>query len=212
MRAPTSSPTTLLFVRHAEVHNPERVLYGRLARFPIGPAGRAQAEAAAAFLSNRHLSAIYSSPLLRARQTAGAIAARHPEAARRVSTLLHEVGTSWQGTRFSEFPPGFSTYAARRADRDESLEQVRARMERFVALARRRHAGQQIVCVSHGDPITVLRVALSGRPLTVEALRGADYAQLCSITEVVFTPGEERPAVTLHDAPQAAEPRVAADK
>lgn len=211
MEAPTSLPTTLLFVRHAEVHNPERVLYGRLAHFPIGPAGRAQAEAVAAYLSDRHLSAIYSSPLLRARQTATAIAARHPEATRRVSTLLHEVGTSWQGTRFSEFPPGFSTYAARRADRDESLEQVRARMERFVARARRRHAGQQIVCVSHGDPITVLRVALSGRPLTVEAIRGADYAQLCSITEVVFTPGTERPTVTQHAAPGHVEPRAAAD-
>lgn len=212
MQAPTGSPTTLLFVRHAEVHNPDRVLYGRLARFPIGPTGRAQAEAVAAYLSGRDLAAIYSSPLLRARQTAAAIAAHHPTATRHVSALVHEVGTSWQGTRFTEFPPGFSTYANGRGDLDESLEQVRARMERFVALARRRHAGQQIVCVSHGDPITVLRVALSGRPLTVEAIRGADYAQLCSITEVVYSPGEERPTITLHAAPNATEPRLAADK
>lgn len=212
MRATGTPTTTLFFVRHAEVHNPRRVLYGRLARFSIGPAGWAQARAVAEYLSDKNLAAIYSSPLLRARQTAAAIAQHHPAAARHISTLLHEVGTSWQGTRFSEFPPGFSTYAARRGELDESLEQVRARMERFVDRARRRYAGQPVACVSHGDPITILRVALSGRPLTVEAIRGADYAELCSITEVVFEPGEPRPRVTLHAAPDLSASRVAADK
>lgn len=212
MVATRTPATTLYFVRHAEVHNPERVLYGRLARFSIGAAGWVQAQAVADRLRDRPVVAIYSSPLLRARQTARAIGAHHPGASRRVSTLLHEVGTSWQGTRFSEFPSGFSTYSARRAAEDESLEQVRARMERFVALARRRHAGQQVVCVSHGDPITILRVALSGRPLNVAAIRGPVYAQLCSLTEVVFMPGEERPRVSCQAAPYGVEPRVAADK
>lgn len=203
MMAAGPETTTLHFVRHAEVHNPGRVLYGRLARFSIGEAGWTQARAVAEYFRDLPIDAIYSSPLLRARQTASAIGAHHPGAARHVSMLLHEVGTSWQGTPFREFPPGFSTYSARRADGDESIEQVRERMERFVALARRRHAGQQVVCVSHGDPITILRVALAGQPLDVAALRGSNYAQLCSITRVEFRSGEELARVSCQAAPHA---------
>ncbi len=201
-RAPdgTSTPpgegtTTLLLVRHAEVHNPERVLYGRLPNFRLSEAGERQAERVATALAGRPVSAIYSSPLLRARQTAAAIARHHPAVAPRVTTLLHEIGSSWQGTPFAEFKPGFSAYDHRREPGDESLEDVRDRMVEFAERARARHPGETIVGVSHGDPITILRVVLGGRPLTPAALRGADYAGLGSITELVFELGAERPRI-----------------
>ena len=56
-------------VRHAHVHNPQDILYGRLPRFRLSPEGRTQAEILARFLSTRDTAAIYTSPLLRARQT-----------------------------------------------------------------------------------------------------------------------------------------------
>lgn len=204
--------TTIYLVRHAEVHNPEQVLYGRLPRFPISDAGRQQAERTAAWLANRPLVAIYSSPLLRARQTAAIIARYHPGATLHRSTLLHEVGSSWQGTRFRDFRPGFNTYDDPREPGDESIEQIRARMERFLARVRRRYAGQHVVCVSHGDPITIVRVALSGRPVTLSALRGGEYAGLCSITELVYVPGAERPRLRFLPAPPTAALPEAAGK
>lgn len=210
--APASGATTLLLIRHAEVHNPERVLYGRLPEFALSEQGARQAERAAAFLANRPVPAIYSSPLLRARQTADAIARYHPDAAREETDLLHEVGSSWQGTPFASFKPGFSTYEERREPGDESLDDIRDRMLAFVDLVRREHPGGCVVAISHGDPITILRVVLSGRPLTIPAIRGADYAGLCSVTEIVYEPGADRPRVAYLTVPwNIATPAAVAD-
>jgi broad specificity phosphatase PhoE len=178
----------LLLVRHTEVHNPEQVLYGRLPRFRLSPAGQAMAQRVAERLAGEPVTAIYSSPLLRARQTAEAIAAYHPEATRHRSTLLHEVASAWQGRPFSSFAPGFSTFDNHLHHTDESMEDIRRRMLRFVRLVARRHAGATVVAVSHGDPITILRVALRGAPLTLPAIRGSDYAALGSVTEITIPP------------------------
>ncbi len=66
-------PTTITFIRHGEVHNPQRILYGRLPRFALSEQGRAEAQAVAATLRDVPVATVYSSPLLRARQTAQAI-------------------------------------------------------------------------------------------------------------------------------------------
>jgi probable phosphoglycerate mutase len=183
--APTC--TTVLFVRHTEVENPGRVLYGRLPRFRLSVAGVRHAEQIAAFLARFPVRAIYSSPLLRARQTADIIARRHPAASRHRSALLHEVRSAWEGTAFSAFRPGFSTYHDRKHESDESIEQIKERMLAFVSRAGRRHPGETVVAVSHGDPITILRVALSGKPLDLPAIRGANYVTLGSLLRVTVS-------------------------
>ncbi len=201
---PPAAPTVILLVRHGEVENPGQVLYGRIPRYRLSARGWEQATCVAKALADRPVAAIYSSPLLRARQTADCIARRHPEAARHVSALLHEVRSAWQGTPFADFRPGFSTYTDRRAPDDESMEEIAGRMTRFLARVRRRYPGRTVVAVSHGDPITILRVALSGRPLTLAAIRGGDYADLCSVTEVTFEADEAdgaRPRVACLPAP-----------
>jgi broad specificity phosphatase PhoE len=183
--------TTVLFVRHTEVHNPGAVLYGRLPRFDLSPAGRAHAERIADFLADWPVTRVVSSPLLRARRVAAAIAGRHFEALVGRSTLLNEVGSAWHGTPFREFPAGFNTYDNRCHPDDESMEQIRDRMLAFVRQAARRNPGGTVVAVSHGDPITILRVTLMEKPLTVAALRGGDYAALGSITRVRVGPDGE---------------------
>ncbi len=180
--------STILFVRHTEVHNPAEVLYGRLPRFDLSETGRAHADRVAAFLAAWPVSLVVSSPLLRARRVARIIACRHPGVSVRTSGLLNEVGSAWHGTPFRDFPPAFNTYDNRRHPDDESMEQIRDRMLTFVRRTGRRHVGETIVAVSHGDPITILRVALLDRPLTVAALRGDDYAALGSITRVTVAP------------------------
>jgi broad specificity phosphatase PhoE len=176
--------TTLLFVRHAEVHNPDQILYGRLPRFRLSDAGRMQAERLARFLAPEPIALIYTSPLLRARHTATAIAAHHPRTTVRRTQLLHEVGSAWQGTAFSSFADDFNTYDNPCSPGDESVDDILRRMLRFLRLVCRRHPAQRILAVSHGDPITILRVYLKREPLTIQALRGSDYADLCSVTEI----------------------------
>ncbi len=187
--------TTILMVRHAEVHNPERVFYGRLPTFRLSTWGEQQAERTATFLAQRPLAAVYSSPLARARQTAALIADRHPGAQRVVTGLLNELGTAWQGTPYAQFKAGFSAYEHRREPGDESIEDIATRMGAFVARVRQRHPGEMIVGVSHGDPIAILRLALAGRPLTVASLRTADFVGLGSVTEITYRPDEETPRI-----------------
>jgi broad specificity phosphatase PhoE len=64
-------------VRHGEVFNPERVLYGRLPEFGLSDLGVQMAEAAAADLveRGRPVARIIASPLQRARESAEPVAA-----------------------------------------------------------------------------------------------------------------------------------------
>ena len=63
--------TVISFVRHGEVYNPDDIIYGRLCGFRLPEKGNYQAVKAAETLNGSQLAAIFSSPLLRARQTAG---------------------------------------------------------------------------------------------------------------------------------------------
>lgn len=175
-------------VRHAEVHNPADILYGRLPRFRLSDRGRAQAEEAARFLSSRRLSAIYTSPLLRARQTAEALTQYHPNVPMHLTRKLLEVRTSYEGEPNSILKPGFSFYEPKREEHDESMEDVWLRMRRFLSMVGRRYTGEAVAAVSHGDPITILRVGLLGLPLTATSLHSVVYAERASVTEVVLEP------------------------
>ncbi len=173
-------------VRHAEVHNPADILYGRLPRYRLSSRGRKQADEAARFLSTRRLATIYTSPLLRARQTAAALTQYHPDVRVQLTRDLLEVRTSYQGEPNSILKPGFSFYEPKRQEADESMEDVWRRMHRFLWRVARRHPGEAVAAISHGDPITILRLGLLGLPLTSQALHSVVYAERASVTEVVL--------------------------
>jgi broad specificity phosphatase PhoE len=189
--------TTLLLVRHADVHNPNKILYGRLPRFKLSELGLRQAEVTAQALAEEPITTLYSSPMLRARQTARILATPHPEATLRITYLLDEVLTAWQGRLHSELHAhGFNFYANRLHPTDETIEQVWARVERFIRQARKKHPGETIVGVSHGDPIILTRAYYSGSPLTPETVRlpsiypgNGVYPGTGSITRLTFSPG-----------------------
>lgn len=66
--------TTIHFVRHGEVDNPNHVLYERLSGFHLSARGVRMAQATAKYIATvpqmRGITAIYSSPLERTRETA----------------------------------------------------------------------------------------------------------------------------------------------
>ncbi|WP_084077366.1 histidine phosphatase family protein [Demequina sp. NBRC 110057] len=63
-------------LRHGHVHNPDKVLYGRLPEFRLSDAGQAMARAVADDLRAREVpvTRVVASPLLRAQQTAQPVA------------------------------------------------------------------------------------------------------------------------------------------
>src|ERR1700682_4319946 len=68
--------TRVLLVRHADVENPRRLLYGHLDGFQLSALGRAQALAVGDRLSSAGLKRIVHSPLARAHETAELINSR----------------------------------------------------------------------------------------------------------------------------------------
>ncbi len=181
--------TTLLFIRHTDVHNPADVLYGRLPRFGLSGLGLEQAENTALVLTNEPISTFYTSPRLRARQTARIIAGQHPHARIRVTHLLDEVLTAWQGRPHSELEElGFDFYANRLHPTDETLEAVWTRVHAFIRRTRKGHPGETVAAISHGDPVILVRAFYSGLPVAIESLRKPHiYPGKGSITRLTFS-------------------------
>jgi probable phosphoglycerate mutase len=166
-------------------------MYGRLPRFHLSELGFRQARQLAEFLGGRRIEAIYSSPLLRARQTAAEISRSLPDAPVHQSSLLVEVLTGYQGEPNSILKPGFSFYEPRVGELDETMMAVYDRVSRFLREVVHRHAGKSIVAVSHGDPIAIMRLGLMQQPFTPTSLHSTVYPARASINLVTLTPDNE---------------------
>ena len=181
-------PTTLHLVRHGEVENPAGIFYGRLPRYALAAEGRAQTAATAALLAHEPLAAIYSSPMLRARQTARAIAREHQGQRVQVSSLLNEVKVPLEGRPLEEgIAANWDLYTGNRPP-FEVPPLILARMLRFVLMCLKRHAGQTVVGVTHGDPIAFSMLWAWGLPVTTELKTPMyyDYLEPASITTFEF--------------------------
>jgi broad specificity phosphatase PhoE len=182
--------TRVNLVRHGEVYNPSRVLYGRLPGFNLSEAGRAQAEAVADVLAHRDIVAVISSPLQRAQETAAPIAAKHDLTVDTDPDLIEStnffegrrVGPgdgAWRDPRFwwqlrNPFKPSWG----------EPYAEIAARMTTAVDKARARGAGHEVVCVSHQLPVWTLRLHLTGKRLWHDPLRRE--CALASVTTFVY--------------------------
>lgn len=167
--------TTVHLLRHGEVFNPDRVLYGRLPGFRLSDLGVAQAKLAAQFLARHDVGYLVSSPLERARQTAVPLAdalgldvvldERLIEAANRLE------GRPVAGGKGLFTDPGNWKYFINpfRPSWGEPYAQIAARVLSAARAARdaaaRRGDGKQAVCVTHQLPIVIARRAAEGRRL-----------------------------------------------
>ncbi|MDQ3928406.1 MAG: histidine phosphatase family protein [Chloroflexota bacterium] len=180
---------TLYVVRHTDVHNPDDILYGRLPRFGLSDLGRQQAEHTASILAKVPVGAFYSSPQLRARQTARTLAALHGGMPVRISRLLAEVRTSWQGRPHAELETlHFDFYNNPLHEADEKLHEIWDRINRFVRRVRKQHAGQTVVAVTHGDIVFLAKSGFRGMPIAIESIRRRDfYPGKGSLTRLTFS-------------------------
>ncbi|MFH1144017.1 MAG: histidine phosphatase family protein, partial [Candidatus Eisenbacteria bacterium] len=191
--------TRIHLVRHGEVDNPARIYYGRLDGFPLSQTGVRQAQAAARVLGREPLAAIFSSPLLRTRQTAACIAAEHPELKVMLSDLLIEVCTPYEGRTFKEISgtPG-DAYTGTVAPHEQP-DEILARMRRFVAEVRTQYRGRTVAAVTHGDTIAFLWLWARDLPTSGRMELYREHLGKGSITTLTYATdsADERPAV--HD-------------
>lgn len=140
-----------MIVRHGRTaHNAAGRLLGRL-DVPLDEHGRAQAAALAAAVGP--VGRVVSSPLLRARETAGAFGAPVEVDERWIELDYGEL----DGVALADVPA--TTWAAWRRDPGyrppggETLLEVRSRVEAALADLRADAAGETVVVVSHVSPI-----------------------------------------------------------
>lgn len=183
--------TTIYLVRHGNVHNPENVFYGRLPNFRLSKQGEKEAKKLGRHLSGKKLSAIYASPMQRAQETAGFIAEHHPHLAVAAEERVIEVYSPLQGQSYEMleeinwnwFLPEYIEQGG------EAMEAIAARMYEALSDIAKKHEGEEVVVVSHGDPIMAAQITLAGTPLTFENLRGKDYVDTATGFEFCFTDG-----------------------
>src|SRR5947199_3195537 len=121
--------TYIYLIRHGEVSNPNGILYGRLARFGLSENGKQEIAQTAEFLKDKHIDYIYSSPLLRTRQTAEIIRKKQKIKKVALTSGLLEVLTSYQGDKFADLSHDQSEiYHFPQKATDETLRQISDRM------------------------------------------------------------------------------------
>jgi ribonuclease H / adenosylcobalamin/alpha-ribazole phosphatase len=162
---------TILLIRHAAHADLGQVLSGRTAGKPLSTKGEAQARDLSAALAQTTLAAVYSSPVLRACQTAEAVA-------QGCGTLMHVVEElnevdfgSWSGERFDRLAgdPQWAQWNDRRATArppgGESMEEVQQRAWRFIERTAEAAAGQAVAMISHCDVIRAVIARVLGLSL-----------------------------------------------
>ncbi len=164
-------PTTIYVIRHADVENPHRVLYGHLPGFHLSAHGRTQAEALGDRLSDAGIRRIVHSPLDRAAETARIINSRLREpAVMEVDPELREADFSryLQGVPYWQIPvrrPLWFVHKTRRGivAGDESYDVLGGRVLDVVRRLARELPGEAGAVVSHADPIQAAWILLDGR-------------------------------------------------
>ena len=166
-----SEKTVVHLLRHGEVENPDRIIYGRLPGYHLSANGREMAMAAEDFFADQGVAVLFSSPLERALETARPVAERLglPVV---VDERLIEPWNHFEGLRFgvgdgSLRRPAHWPYLVNpfRPSWGEPYRAIATRMLAAVAAARAAAAGAEAVCVSHQLPIWVTRRMAEGKRL-----------------------------------------------
>ncbi|MGW6129518.1 histidine phosphatase family protein [Cellulomonas sp. NPDC055163] len=188
--------TTLHLLRHGEVHNPTGVLYGRLPGYHLSERGHAMAALVAEHLAGGRaadradVTVVIASPLQRAQETAGPIAAAFGVEVRTDENLL-EAENQFQGMTFGvgdgslrhpqHWPLLRNPF---RPSWGEPYQAQVARMRAALDAAREAARGHQAVLVSHQLPIWVTRLAFENRRLWHDPRRR--QCSLASLTSLHY--------------------------
>lgn len=189
-------------VRHGEVLNPDKVLYGRLPGFGLSPLGQQMAqELAEGWETTPEI--LVSSPLQRAQETIAPLAEKFRMDVRTEQRVL-EAENKFQGLSnmrnqlrspklwpliLNPFRPSWGEpYAKQVARMAAAIQELRDE------LMLRYGPGSSAVVVSHQLPIWVTRLSAEGKMLAHDPRRR--QCALASVTSFHFAPGQRVPTVS----------------
>lgn len=181
--------TRLLLIRHATTDTAGRKLAGRMAGIGLNKEGELEAAALAGRLASVTLQAVYSSPLERARQTAGPIAGTHGLRTLILQDLVELDFGDWTGKDIETLKadPDFQRFntfrSATRIPGGEWMVAAQARMVTCLQAICDKHPGQTVAVIGHSDLLKAAIAHYAGIPLDLLQRIEIDPASV-SILEV----------------------------
>lgn len=162
---------TLFLIRHGLTSKTGRVLYGRADGVSLDERGRAEAERLVERFRAVRLTAIFSSPLERCRETVEPLAAAQRLPIVRRNELIEMDAGTWTGKTLTSLrrraawkdvqvaPSSF------RFPGGESFAEANDRVIGEIRRIARRHRGGRVAVATHGDIVRLILTHLSGAPL-----------------------------------------------
>lgn len=180
--------TTFHLVRHADKDAPADLLVGRAQGVSLSEAGRAQVAELVDYFSSVPVAQILCSPLERAKETATPIATSKGLAVQ-VSQAFAEVefGT-WGGLTFAqlESDPQWRAFNSSRSTAagppgGETMLEVQFRFVTGLLNFAQEHPSDEVVVVSHADPIRAALLYFLGSPLDYWSRVDVDVASISTL-------------------------------
>ena len=208
-----SERTIVHLVRHGEVYNPGKVLYGRMPGFRLSELGVQMAQLTAAYLADNDIAHLVSSPLERAQQTIEPLAeaARLPVA---LDDRVIEADNDFEGLTVGASPrqllqPRFWPKLVNpiKPSWGEPYAQIATRMRAAITDARVQAEGREAVIVSHQLPVWIARLDAEHRRLWHNP-RNRECT-LASVTSLTFR-GPDVTMVTYAEPAASLLPRASA--
>ena len=182
--------STVHVIRHGEVENPGKILYGRQPGWRLSARGQEMAKVIGEWSKTIDIGALHVSPLQRAQETAAPIATAHNIKITTDERLI-EAENIFEG---KSFEPGSGVlkhpatwrhlYNPFKPSWGEPYEEQINRMLAAIFAAKEAANGKDAITVSHQLPIWSLRSAIEGRPLLHDPRKR--ICTLASVTSVHF--------------------------
>ena len=125
-------------------------------------------------MKRRPIAALYTSPLERAKETLTYVGKHFGHLTPMVDDRIIEVGSPLEGRSWEELEKeqwNFYRFSEHTRGGGEHLSDIWKRMRRFLTETARKHRGQEIVAVSHGEPIMVTHTKYTGKRLHLPIVR-----------------------------------------
>lgn len=188
------STTIVHLVRHGEVHNPQKVLYGLMPGYHLSSRGRSQAARTAQSFAGHDVAALIASPLTRAQETAEPFAQLTGLEVLTDDDVV-EAGNRFEGLRTKGFRSQLLNPVRWPLMIDPSLpswgehyDDILTRMMGAIERVRLMAEGHEAVVVTHQLPIVMVQRSVRGQPLAHNpATRQCDLA---SVSSLIFRDSE----------------------
>lgn len=202
--SPAPQPTLILLIRHGATPTTGQILPGRAPGLHLSDAGQIQAREVADRLAGLPLSAIYTSPMERAQETAAPTAEHFGLKPALLDALIECEFGEWTGAKLldlyklPEWKTVQQTPSQFRFPDGESFPEMQNRMVGALEHIASAHPGEVVAVFSHADPLKAVVTHLMGMPLDSFQRISIDTASV-SVAELSSPAGDvagdgERPA------------------